>query len=94
MLLYNYDSNGIIFRPMKNRSDEEALRVYNDMYTYLKARNCKLKLNILDKKASTAVTRFMKSTDVNYQLVEPHTHRVNAAERAIRTFKNHLVAGL
>ena len=64
------------------------------MYTYLKAQNCKPKLNILDNEASTAVTRFMKSIDVNYQLVEPHTHRVNAAECAIRTFKNHLVAGL
>ena len=36
----------------------------------------------------------MKSTDVNYQLVAPHKHRVNAAEHTIRTFKNHLVAGM
>ena len=28
------------------------------------------------------------------QAVEPHDHRVNAAERAIQTFKNHFVAGL
>ena len=28
------------------------------------------------------------------QLVEPHNHRVNAAERAIQTFKNHTKAGL
>ena len=28
------------------------------------------------------------------QLVEPHNHRVNAAERAIQTFKNHMIAGL
>ena len=28
------------------------------------------------------------------QLVEPHNHRVNAAERAIQTFKNHFIAGL
>ena len=28
------------------------------------------------------------------QLVEPHNHRVNAAERATQTFKNHTIAGL
>ena len=29
-----------------------------------------------------------------YQLVDPHNHRVNAAERAIQTAKEHLIAGL
>jgi hypothetical protein len=31
---------------------------------------------------------------MNYQLVPPHFHRTNAAERAIRTFKEHFKAGL
>ena len=31
---------------------------------------------------------------MDYQLVPPDVHRRNAAERAIRTFKNHLIAGL
>jgi hypothetical protein len=31
---------------------------------------------------------------VEYQLVPPHYHRRNAAERAIRTFKEHFLAGL
>jgi hypothetical protein len=31
---------------------------------------------------------------VEYQLVPPHCHRRNAAERAIRTFKEHFLAGL
>ena len=48
MVLYHCYSNGIIFRPMKNRSDIEAMRVYKDMYEYLKACNCKPKLNIMD----------------------------------------------
>ena len=32
--------------------------------------------------------------NVDFQLVPPYTHHRNAAERAIRTFKNHLYAGL
>ena len=31
---------------------------------------------------------------IQMQLVEPHNHRVNAAERAIQSFKNHFIAGL
>jgi hypothetical protein len=36
----------------------------------------------------------MHSEDVDFQLVPPGMHRRNAAERAIRTFKNHFIADL
>jgi hypothetical protein len=48
----------------------------------------------MDNEASAAVKRVIKQTQAAYQLVEPNNHRVNAAERAIRTFKNHFMAGL
>jgi hypothetical protein len=37
---------------------------------------------------------FFTTNDVEYQLVQPHCHRHNAAERAIRTFKEHFDTGL
>jgi hypothetical protein len=37
---------------------------------------------------------FFTANDVDYQLVPPHCHRLNAAERAILTFKENFVAGL
>jgi hypothetical protein len=37
---------------------------------------------------------FFTANGVEYQLVPPHCHRRNAAERAIRTFKEQFVAGL
>jgi hypothetical protein len=37
---------------------------------------------------------FFTVNNIAYQLVPPHWHRRNAAERAIRTFKEHFVAGL
>ena len=70
------------------------MRFYKDMYDYLKARNCKPKLKIMGNEASTAVKRYITNANVNYQLVKPNNHRVNAAERAICTFKNNFVAGL
>ena len=50
---------------MKNRSSIEAMRVYKDMYDYLKARNFKPKSNIMDNEASTAVKRYIRNVNVN-----------------------------
>jgi hypothetical protein len=36
----------------------------------------------------------MHESDVDFQLAPPDQHRRNAAERAIRTWKNHFIAGL
>jgi hypothetical protein len=44
--------------------------------------------------ASSALKNFFTTHDVEYQLVPPHWHRRNTAERAIFTFKEHIVAGL
>jgi hypothetical protein len=41
-----------------------------------------------------ALKHFFTANDVEYQLVLPHCHHHNAAERAIRTFKEHFLAGL
>ena len=46
------------------------------------------------KEASTAVKTYITNANINYQLVEPNNHPVNAAERAIFTFKNNFVSGL
>jgi hypothetical protein len=48
----------------------------------------------INNSLSAALTIFFIANDVAYQLVPPHCHRRNAAERAIRTFKEHFVAGL
>ncbi|KAL7523320.1 hypothetical protein ACHAXR_000123, partial [Thalassiosira sp. AJA248-18] len=67
---------------------------YKDIYEYLESVNQKQKLNVTDNEASKAVQNYIKSKNVDWQLVEPDNHRVNAAERAIQTFKNHFLAGL
>ncbi|KAG7352362.1 reverse transcriptase RNA-dependent DNA polymerase [Nitzschia inconspicua] len=48
----------------------------------------------LDNECSTMLKTFMHDQDLDFQLVPPYLHRCNAAERAIRTFKNHFIAGL
>ncbi len=51
-------------------------------------------LQTMDNEASKALKQYLREADVEFQLAPPHIHRVNAAERAIRTFKNHFIAGL
>ena len=55
--------------------------------------NLSVDLQILDNEASTEYKRSIKTNwNANYQLVPPHTHRSNAAERAIRMFKAHFLS--
>jgi hypothetical protein len=54
----------------------------------------KPKIQTLDNEAPAALKFPPNANDVEYQLVPPHCHRLNAAERAIRTFKEHFVAGI
>ena len=60
----------------------------------LTSRVLKPKLHILDNECSQTFINFMLSVDEKYQLVTTHTHRSNAAERAIQTIKNNFIAGL
>ena len=79
---------------MKSRSDADMEKAYTKLYDYLTDRGLKPKFNVMDNEASTAIKELLTQRDTKFQLVEPHNHRVNAAERAIRTFNNHFIAGL
>ena len=79
---------------MKNRTDAEIFRAYAKLSDYLIDRGMQPKLQILDNEASQALQREIRTRHYNFQLVPPHMHRRNSAERAIRTFKNHFVSGL
>jgi hypothetical protein len=60
----------------------------------LVARGLKPKLMKLDNEASKLLKTYLHQQDITFQLVPPYSHRRNSAERAIRSFKDHLIAGL
>jgi hypothetical protein len=93
-VLYDYDSNAILAEPMKHCTDREMVRALKHLHAYLCDRGLRPKLQKPDNKASAALQHAMREEKIDYQLVPPHIHRRNAAERAIRTFKNHFIAGL
>jgi hypothetical protein len=94
MLCYIYYCNYIKVAPMKSRSASEWVKAYDSIHQELTVKGFKPKLQTLDNEASTALKNFFTVNNIAYQLVRPHCHRRNAAERAIRTFKEHFVAGL
>jgi hypothetical protein len=93
MVCYVYDCNYVKVIPMKSLSASEWFKAYDHIHQELTTKGFKPKLQTLDNEASAALNHFFTANDVEYQLVPPHCHLRNAAERAIRTFKQHFVAG-
>jgi hypothetical protein len=91
---YEYRSNAILVRALRDLTDASMLEAFQDVYQYLTNKGFKPKLNVMDNQCSKCIQNFIKSTNADIQLVNPDDHRVNAAERAIQTWKNHWIAGL
>ena len=93
-LLYNYDSNAILTEPIKSRSASEIKQAWINLHTTLNKKGIFPNTYIMDNKASKDIKQAITKHKLQYQLTLPHIHQINAAERAIRTFKNHFIAGL
>ena len=48
----------------------------------------------MDNQATKQIEKFLTKKEQKLQAVEPHNHRLNAAKRAIQTFKDHFISAL
>ena len=48
----------------------------------------------MDNEVSEDPKQYFKDLDIHFQLVPPHMHLRNAAERAMITFRNHFIAAI
>jgi hypothetical protein len=94
LVLYDYDTNSIWAEPFKTRAAKDIVTAYSTLHTALCRIGLRPQLQRLDNECPEALKDYMADQQVDFQLVPPGVHRRNAAERAIRTFKNHLIAGL
>ena len=92
MVLYNYDSNGILATTMKSRKAPDLVAAYNELHQQLLDGGIKPVLQRLDNEVSKVLIQAIKNKGIDYQLASPNDHRLNPAKRAIQTFKNHLIA--
>jgi hypothetical protein len=58
------------------------------------ARGLKPRHMRLDNEASQLLKDYLFEKNISFQLVPPYCHHRKAAESAIQTFKDHLIAGL
>jgi hypothetical protein len=94
MILYDYDSNAILEQPIKDRTAPELLKAFQAMEQELVARGLKPKLKKLDNEASKLLKMYLHQQAITFQLVQSYSHRRYSAERAILSFKDHLISGL
>ena len=92
MVLVESDSSAILVEPMKNRTAGEMTRAYQTLVDRLNESGIFPKEHILDNECSDQFKKTIKANKMTYQLVPPHDHRRNRAEKAIQTFKDHFVS--
>ena len=93
VVVYDYDSNAILCEPIKSRQAKDIFTAFKKCEEKI-PKAVKPALYILDNECAADLKKSILKNNQNYELVPPHQHRRNSAERAIRTFKNHLLAGL
>lgn len=91
-VLYDYDSNAILAEPTKSRTGPDMVAAYDKCYEQLRNAGITPVLQYLDNEVSASLIASIKAKDLNYQLASPNDHRLNPAERAVQTFKNHFIA--
>jgi hypothetical protein len=92
MVLYNYDSNAILATTMKSGKAPDLVAAYNELHQQLLDGGVKPVLQRLDNEISRVLIKAITDKGIDYQLASPHDHRLNPAERAIQTFKNHVIS--
>ena len=91
LVAYHYKSNTIHAEPLKTRSGLDLTAAYQKIHRLLNKWGLRPHLHILDNECPNFLRTFMREVNKQFQLVPPHIHQRNSAERAIRTFKEHFI---
>ncbi len=94
LVVYHYENNAILALPISGFIDNVIFRAYKEIYEMIELKGFVIRFNVMDNQASKVIKQFLTSKQCELMLVEPNNHRVNAAERAIQTFKDHFVSAL
>jgi hypothetical protein len=92
MVMYDLDSNTINTVAIKNRKKESLIKGYNGMYEDLQKAGINPILHRLDNETSKELIKEIENKGLKYQIASSGDHRLNHAERAIQTCKNHFIA--
>ena len=94
LVAYHYDANCIIANPLRNRKKDTITEAWTSIHKTFTCAGVSPNTYVMDNEISQEFIDVLVKNDTSYQLVPPHTHRRNLAERAIQTWKSHFKAGL
>ena len=92
--MYDWTTNTILATTIKDAKAETIVECIKQQIEYLAKRGFKPVYNVIDNVATNAIKTYLEREEIKIQFVTLYNHRVNAAERAIQTFKNHTISGL
>jgi hypothetical protein len=93
-VLYHYELNAILVKAIANVDNHSIYEAYKEVFELLEVKGYKPKMNVMDNQATKFIKKFLTKKECDLQVVEPHNHHVNAAERAIQIFKDAFIAAL
>jgi hypothetical protein len=93
-VMYHYKTNAILVKAIQNLDDHSIYEAYKKVFETLEAKGYKPKMNVMDNQATKYIKQYFTKKECNLQVVEPHNHKVNAAEQAIQAFKDAFIAVL
>jgi hypothetical protein len=86
-VMYHYKTNAIFATPIPGLGSQNILDAYKKNFKFLVSKGYTPKINVMNNQAMKAIKSYLTPQQSCLQLVVPGNHRVNAAERAIQTFK-------
>ena len=93
MITYHCDANLILAGTFTSRNYKHRLLAYDNLIQILCNNKLTVDLQIINNEVSTEYKRaIMEKWNANDKLKPPNTHRSNATERAIHTFKAHFLS--
>ena len=93
-VMYDFDANTILTYPLKSRQAHEIVQAWTTLHDQMTRHGHSISNFILDNEFSMELKKALTKKSIHFQLVPPDAHRRNAAEHAIRTFKNHFLSTL
>jgi hypothetical protein len=93
LVFYSESTNYIHVERMANRQGSTYLAAYQRAATFFSQNDVSITDMFLDNEASDEVRVYLRTLGT-LRFVPPRQHRVNKAERAIRTWKNHFISTL
>ena len=93
-VMYNFDLNLIQGEPIKNRQAKNLTDTWEKLHSNLTKHGHPTKNFILNNECSKDLKAALTKNNEIYELTPPNMHQRNTAERAIRTYKKHVLAGL